>query len=262
MKTQADSLKDILKELQQQNNAAHRAAVAIASAPNLVDQQQRDAILAIDDGRHKIAQAMHDIRRATSHLEAKLPLSTDEEGIPAVAPADADMAQMSPILGLLHRMVSADWVQLDHDDPQAYRMGASTYCTLRKGPVIIAIAPKTILVAKRGDVSLYFGDNEDVALLALIVAPNRRREGLARESVRQLMKAASESGCRMTVEATPIEKRAITRAQLARFYRSLGWTDTATGPGLVLRAPDPRAPAGAAESAAPSTTKPHPATHG
>jgi|GEM_PF-4645155 len=137
-------------------------------------------------------------------------------------------------------MIERGWRWLGFTDRDAYAANGSIYCTLVKGPVRLAIAGATWISERRGDVYIYQGKEREVGLMAVIVEPEARRAGLATAAVDELVRAARVVGCSLRVEASPIDRKAITGKALREWYERMGWGPDPGETGKVLTAPTAR----------------------
>lgn len=76
--------------------------------------------------------------------------------------------------------------------------------------------------------------------MAVIVEPEARRTGLATAAVDELVRAARVVGCSLRVEASPIDRKAITGKALREWYQRMGWAPGPGETGKVLSAPTAR----------------------
>lgn len=150
----------------------------------------------------------------------------------------------TPVLDFIEAAKKAGWLYEPpggpRPNPNALSIGGTTYSTLVSDGVRVAV----------GGLLLYFHDGRvwrgcpaadfsptRVVVEALVVDPDRRRQGLATATVRRLQELAGGLGLELMLEATPIGlfkakgQREVTARRLVRWYKSLGFADAYPGEG-------------------------------
>lgn len=154
----------------------------------------------------------------------------------------ADMARAekpAPFAILAASLAMQGWTPVSRFDPDCFRMGATLYHTLRRGPVRIALSSRTQLGECRGSVDLYDGTAHDIALLAVIADPDARMQGLGKKAITSFASAADTAGCHVWVEAARMEGATIPNQALRKLYLALGWAPLPNSLTLMKREPRP-----------------------
>lgn len=135
-------------------------------------------------------------------------------------------------------LLGLGWIRLEKGHPRRYVSGTGkSYLTWEKDGARIATSGTVSLWFENGGVTIYHGDPDDVVIEALLVDPGRRRQGRASDALQILSDLADQAGITLYLEPAPLEDGSMTREQLARFYRSHGFTPQDANGRVLVRKP-------------------------
>lgn len=116
------------------------------------------------------------------------------------------------------------FARLGELDERTYRdAGGSSHLTFEREGVRISLSSNSELYEDRGAVMVGEGNPEDCVLRALIVDPELRGQGLARQAMSDLMGLADEYGKNLHLEVAPLEGSPLDCSDLADFYGRCGF---------------------------------------
>ena len=130
------------------------------------------------------------------------------------------------------------------DQEESISFGKNTFTTFVSSDKNVRIAVDSapihiqggeVILGKSGT-----GKPDELTIQGLVVEPEKRGIGLARQAMIELQQAADKSGLTLLGEPTQITKYigkgkpALTREQLINWYKKLGWTQRVEGSDLIL----------------------------
>lgn len=143
-----------------------------------------------------------------------------------------------PQAAMREALLAAGWQAHPHGHPRRYgSAGGSSYLTFEKDGVRFATSGGLLFV-QRGTVMLDEGEPTDVIIQALLVDPDRRRQGKASQTLRMLAELARKTGISLYIQPAPLEDKPMSADELCVLYQRFGFRPVdGRGRALVLRAP-------------------------
>lgn len=127
----------------------------------------------------------------------------------------------------------AGFIRLPVNSPRRYKRGSTSYGTWERDGVRVSLS-SNVLAQERGAVQKYMAEDNEITVEALLVDPNKRGKGLAREALKLVTDLADNQGRTLYLEPVQIEKGAgLNKQQLTDFYARAGFEPT-DGTGLVM----------------------------
>lgn len=129
----------------------------------------------------------------------------------------------SPQMVMREALLAAGWQAHPHGHPSRYAtQGGSSYLTWEKDGVRFATS-RGLLYIERGAVMVDEGEPTDVIIQALLVDPERRRQGKASETLLMLAELARKTGINLYIQPAPLEDKPLVADQLAKLYQRFGF---------------------------------------
>jgi GNAT superfamily N-acetyltransferase len=143
---------------------------------------------------------------------------TDDEGEKIDFPLIVDMA-------------AKGYKVLGFDNPRTYADKAgNTFRTIEKDGVRLAIDARKVLFKQQGKeygrVQYGIGRDKDVTFEHLQVDPSKRKQGLAKQAIQDLIDVADKNGYTLYLEPAQLEKQGMTKEQLSALYSKYGFVAT------------------------------------
>jgi len=128
-------------------------------------------------------------------------------------------------------MAAKGYKVLGFDNPRAYTDKAgNTYRTIERDGVRLALQPNKLLFKQQGKeygrVATGIGKEKDITFEHLIVDPEKRKQGLAKQALQDLIDVADKNGYTVFLEPAQLEKKGITKEQLSDLYSKYGFVAT------------------------------------
>jgi predicted GNAT family acetyltransferase len=128
-------------------------------------------------------------------------------------------------------MANKGYKILSFDNPRSYTdKGGTTFRTIEKDGVRLALEPRKLLFKQQGKeygrVQYGYGKEKDITFEHLIVDPNKRKQGLAKQAIQDLVDVADKNGYTIFLEPAQLEKQGITKEQLSDLYSKYGFVAT------------------------------------
>ena len=143
-------------------------------------------------------------------------------------------------LNLRQALLAAGWTVNDaRTSSRAYVDSVGRrFGSLEKNGVRVALSISHELVDERGDVMVYESDDPcDAILRALMVDPELRRMGAARNTMAELANLCDLNSITVYLEPVPLELGQIEANHLAAFYAEFGFAFTGPWRRVMVRKP-------------------------
>jgi GNAT superfamily N-acetyltransferase len=142
----------------------------------------------------------------------------DDEGEKIDSPLFVDMADKG-------------YKVLGFDNPRTYADKAgNTFRTIEKDGVRLAIDARKVLFKQQGKeygrVQYGIGKEKDVTFEHLEVDPSKRKQGLAKQAIQDLIDVADKNGYTLYLEPAQLEDQGMTKEQLSALYSKYGFVAT------------------------------------
>ena len=129
------------------------------------------------------------------------------------------------------------FTRLPKDSPRRYRQGSNNYGTWEKDGVRVSLS-SNVLAYERGTVQKYMADDDEMTIEALLVDPDKRGKGLAKEALELVTKLADGQGKTLYLEPVQLEKGAgLNERQLQDLYSRYGFKKTSPSGKVMVREP-------------------------
>lgn len=202
--TEAKTQAEINRERQAEKKAAAEAAKK-ASDKKKTDEAEMDAQMEAAERGEEAAK-----------LEKKF--VTDDEGEKLDFPLLVDMADKG-------------YKVLSFNNPRAYadKIG-NTFRTIEKDGVRLALEHRKLLFKQQGKeygrVQYGIGRDKDVTFEHLQVDPSKRKKGLAKQAIQDLIDVADKNNYTLYLEPAQLEDQGMTKEQLSALYSKYGFVAT------------------------------------
>ena len=159
-----------------------------------------------------------EVKKKPAEKKAEEKFVTDDEGEKLDFPLFVDMADKG-------------YKILSFDNPRAYAdKGGNKFRTMEKDGVRLAIDHRKVLFKQQGKesgrVQYGYGKEKDITFEHLIVDPSKRKQGLAKQAIQDLIDVADKNGYTLYLEPAQLEKQGMTKEQLSALYSKYGFVAT------------------------------------
>ena len=132
-----------------------------------------------------------------------------------------------------NKLESNGFVRLEKENPRRYK----NYATFERDGVRISLSSHVLEFDGR-DVVKYSPDNGEMTIEAILVDPDKRGTGKAKEALKLVTDVADELGRTLYIEPAPLENDSgLNKAQLISLYQSTGFTATDSSSRVMIREP-------------------------
>ena len=141
----------------------------------------------------------------------KLKGTTDEDGFKVTAP-------------MLVELNNRGYEMLHIDNPRTYKdKNGEPHRTMEKDGVRVAFDGSSTLFLHNGRVNTARGGENDLIFYNLQVDPDKRKQGLAKQALKDVTEIANQNGLRVYLEPVQLEKNGMTKQQLSKLYSEFGF---------------------------------------
>jgi hypothetical protein len=132
---------------------------------------------------------------------------------------------------------------LDLKNPRTYvDKNGTSFRTFEKNGVRIALEPSKVLFKQKGKeygrVGTAIGNENDITVEHLVVDPEFRKQGLARQALKDLTFLADKSKVNMYLEPAQLEESGMNKDQLSKLYSEFLWKPTNESGSPMKRIPE------------------------
>ena len=147
-----------------------------------------------------------------------------------------DTSSPSQVTSIPAGLVDRGYMLIPRGDARRFK----GFGTWEKNGVRVALSGNLLMTDKRGDVTIYSGDDEAMTLEALITDSDQRRQGRGRAALLDVMELADTLGQTLYLEPVPLEKNGdVDLDTLKRLYASVGFAAADARGKVMMRMPSP-----------------------
>jgi hypothetical protein len=180
-----------------------------------------------------VTPAPADTKAKAPTVEAAAPV-VEESAVPAAPAPNVEIAAPKEnYTSIPTGLVANGYTRLERSNPRRFK----EFGTWEKDGVRISVS-SNVLMPERGAVTKYAADEGEITLEALLVDPDQRQKGKAREALNLVTNLADDLGVELYLEPVQLEKGAGMNAdQLRNFYASAGFEPTDKSGKVMVRKP-------------------------
>jgi GNAT superfamily N-acetyltransferase len=235
-KTRAEAIKDALYEEEDPLVVMNSIGIAEEEKPKEVKKTQAEINRERQAEKKAATEAAKKVedKKKADEAEMDAQMEAAERGEEAAKPEEkfvTDDEGEKLDFPLLVDMADKGYKVLGFDNPRTYAdKGGNKFRTIEKDGVRLAIDARKVLFKQKGKeygrVQYGIGKEKDVTFEHLEVDPSKRKQGLAKQAIQDLIDVADKNGYTLYLEPAQLENQGMTKEQLSALYSRYGFVAT------------------------------------